>query len=237
MEEDEIWNKLINLGKSTINPEWICEVYSLNLSQDLRYNLAERLGLLGNISWQYISKLIKLHGNKEELIMAAGLSHHKDAKRFLLNLLQDENQLELYLIDSISCWGATLTNNFIKKILKHPSQEIRLSGLDLVEFKLHKLSDEKLLDLLEIILDDFREEIIIKAIKILQRRSSELICIRISKLVTHSSDLIAKKALIALGCIGTKSSRKQLRLLSQSLPKGIRREFAINQLSLQEKYD
>ena len=53
---------------------------------------------------------------------------------------------------------------------------MKIAGLELLKFKAHLLSDFDLLEIAKSPLNDFREEIVIKTLTIIQRRESLDIC-------------------------------------------------------------
>ena len=111
--------------------------------------------------------------------------------------------------------------------------EMRLAGLDLLSFKSHLLNASELLELIKGLLEDFREEVIIQVIKILQRRNEEEIVICISEIASNGTDKVVETALIALGTIGTEQSSLALATLCRELPDKAQREIAKKQLSHQ----
>ncbi len=70
-------------------------------------------------------------------------------------------------------------------------------------------------------------------ISILSRRDSVEISSIIRKLAYEGSDVVAKKAIIALGSIGNKYSEDALTQLTKELPKGDRLDSAKKQLKYQ----
>ena len=230
--EFEIWDRFNNKS-IPICSEWLQTAYSLKLSKELRVLIAERLGLLGNKGWISIKTLIKRNGPQPELINAAGLSHHREARDFLLERLNTEDQLELKTVKALECWGAAIPIMQLKKILNHNSKDMRLAGLSLLAYKSHLLNDIQLLDLVEDLLIDFRQEVVIKTINLLQRRSEDTIINCISKIARNRTDKVAEIAIIALGSIGTKQSALNLEKLSQELEIESHKVMAKRQLSHQ----
>ena len=110
---------------------------------------------------------------------------------------------------------------------------MRLAGLNLLKFKVHLLTAKELLDLMEDTLDDFREEVVIQSIKILQRRDEKLIIDSISKVALNGTDRTVENALMALGAIGTKQSLDSLSQLSRQLVSTTHRKIAQKQISHQ----
>ena len=83
-QEEEIWKYINNSKKNSLSLIWLEKTYSLRLSKELRYAIAEKLGLLNENSWATINKLLQQYGMQPELIHAAGLCHQNDAKKWLL---------------------------------------------------------------------------------------------------------------------------------------------------------
>jgi hypothetical protein len=117
--------------------------------------------------------------------------------------------------------------------LKHPAQQQRLAGLQLLVFRAYTLNDQNLLNLCEPALQDFRDAVVIAAIRLLQRRDGVAIAERLSQLSETDSESIAEAAIRALGCIGTSSSQRCLLEISQSLKDETRRKMAHQQLAQQ----
>tara|TARA_B100000700_G_C14726825_1_gene706449 strand:- start:51 stop:767 length:717 start_codon:yes stop_codon:yes gene_type:complete len=230
--ESEIWDRF---NKKSIPDcsEWLQTAYSLKLSQEVRDLIGERLGLLGNKGWTSIKILIKRNGPQPELINAAGLSHHKEARDLLLERLNTQDQLELRTVKALACWGATIPIKQLKKILNHNSKEMRLAGLNLLGYKSHLLNDIQLLELVEDLIIDFRQEVVIETINLLQRRSEDTIINCISKIARNRTDEVVEIAIIALGSIGTKQSSLNLQELTQELEIESHKTMAKKQLSHQ----
>ena len=171
--EQEIWDRFNNIKPKLIEAKWYEEVYSLELSIELRFAIGERLGLLADKGWEVIKSLIKKYGYQPELIHATGLCHQKEAFDFLLKLLRKEPTPSLDTVKALSCWGALIPISDLKNILKEKSINIRLAGLNLLRFKSHLLNATEILELVDDLLFDFREDVVIEAIKILQRRDEE----------------------------------------------------------------
>ena len=82
-------------------------------------------------------------------------------------------------------------------------------------------------------LDDFREEVVIEVIKILQRRDETIIIKCISQVAMNGTDLTVETALIALGSIGTEESVIALSSLCRHLTNRTHRQMAYKQLTHQ----
>ena len=111
--------------------------------------------------------------------------------------------------------------------------QMRLAGLNLLSFKAHLLTVNELLDIVVDLLDDFREEVVIQVIKILQRRDEVEIIDCISQIARNGTDKIVETALIALGSIGTIQSVESLSKLSQQFVSETHRSIAQKQISHQ----
>ena len=231
--EEQIWDVFNTKKPIAIDPKWLEEIYSLDISTKLRCTIGERLGLFGEKGWESIKFLIDKHGSQPELINAAGLCHHPAAFDFLLRLLRTQNNHEITIVRALACWGAIIPTTDIKKILQANSIKMRLAGLNLLSFKSYLLNASELLELIKGLLEDFREEVIIQVIKILQRRNEEEIVICISEIASNGTDKVVETALIALGTIGTEQSSLALATLCRELPNKTQREIAKKQLSHQ----
>ncbi len=235
-DESLIWKKIETARLKPLEAEWLKDVYSLELSNDLRKIVAESLGLLSKEGWEKIQLLIKENGLQPELIKAAGLCHQTEAKDFLIELVEAQEELDIDVIQALACWGALLSDTILKRILKEPSKEMRLAGLELLLFKSHQLSDTKILCLTKELLNDFRDSVVIKALKILQRRNGRDITLKIGEMAIKGSDLVAKEAIMALSYISTPNSYEMLSKLVNILPPGQRRDLTNKQLSNQYRF-
>ena len=233
IEENNIWDTLNNSKKTKPNAEWLKNAYNPHINIELRQEIALRLGQLSLVGWMKIKDLINTYGNNDELILAAGLTYQDDAKEWLLQNLYNDGNINIKVIEALACWGGTLSIELIKKILVEKSLEIRIAGLELLKFKAHLLSDFELLEITQSLLDDFREEIVIKTITILQRRESLDICIAISDVIKKGSDKSAYYGLMALGSIGTEISKNILLDLVKNLENAQRKELAQKQLNFE----
>ena len=235
IHEDSIWEKLNQSRRVPLEPCWLGEVYSLNLQADLRLAITEQLGLLSNKGWPVLELLIKKAGVQPELIRAAGLCHQTEAKNWLLKLLKEQKQLKLLVLQALACWGGELPITLIRNVLSEKSQPLLLAGLELLKFKVHQLSDELLLDLVQKPLRDFRDPVVLSTIRVLQRRNSAAISSQIAEIAKSGSETTARAALLALSCIATSHSLSTLSNLLDELPQGTLRETAQKQLQLQYK--
>ena len=233
IDEACLWDRLANARKIPLNPTWLGEIFSPSLSDELRFAVAERLGMLAETGWPIIQTLIQQHGVCPELIHAAGLCHQPEAKDWLLTQLNQANDPDALLLNALSCWGAELTLSQFEHILQLPGQAQRLAGLNLLGFKSHQLKAIELLQLCEPALQDWRDPVVISCIRLLQRRDDTLISNRLANLVQAGSDLAAEAALRALGCMATTQSKLALKLLSTELSDQERRTHALRQLKQQ----
>ena len=216
------------------DPLWIEQAYSKSLPYEIRHLLCERLGFLAEKGWASIKSLIKKHGGQPELIYAVGICHQIEARDFLLNQLDEQKDLDINILKALACWGAVLTNSQLELILKSKSQAIRIAGLELLSFKSHLLNETELLELVNEPLKDFRDEVVIKGIKVLQRRNEDAVIDRLKQLALNGSYPIAEQALIALGSIGTKYSSRQISELITQLDIKELQQKAKKQLSVQD---
>ena len=233
IDEATLWDRLANARRIPLNPTWLGEIFSPSLSDELRFAVAERLGMLAETGWPIIQTLIQQHGVCPELIHAAGLCHQPEAKDWLLTQLNQANDPDALLLNALSCWGAELTLSQFEHILQLPGQAQRLAGLNLLGFKSHQLKAIELLQLCEPALQDWRDPVVIACIRLLQRRDDTLISNRLANLVQAGSDLAAEAALRALGCMATTQSKLALKLLSTELSDQERRTHALRQLKQQ----
>ena len=233
IDEATLWDRLANARRIPLNPTWLGEIFSPSLSDELRFAVAERLGMLAETGWPIIRTLIQQHGIQPELIHAAGLCHQPEAKDWLLTQLNQSNDPDAFLLNALSCWGAELTYSDFQHILQLPSQAQRLAGLNLLSFKSHQLQANELLQLCESTLQDWRDPVVIACIRLLQRRDDIAISTRLSILVQEGSDAVTEAALRALGCMATTHSKMALKSLSVELTNQERREQAVRQLQQQ----
>jgi hypothetical protein len=233
IDEASLWDRLSNARKIPLNPTWLGEIFSPSLSDELRFAVAERLGMLAETGWPMIQTLIHQYGICPELIHAAGLCHQPEAKDWLLTQLNQSKDPDALLLNALSCWGADLTLSQFEHILQLPGQAQRLAGLNLLGFKSHQLQAIELLQLCEPALQDWRDPVVIACIRLLQRRDDILISSRLTNLVQAGSDAAAEAALRALGCMATTHSKLALKLLSTELTNPERRTHAMRQFQQQ----
>ena len=234
--ELEICEKITNSKRSPLHIEWLVFAYDPKLSKEIRKLIAEQIGLLASKGWLSIKSLIKSYGLQEELIFAAGLTNQREARDWLIQLLSEETEMRIAVLHALAPWGASLDIKLIKNMLAEPSQEVKLAALDILHFKAYKLNSNELLEITNEVINDFRDVIVIAAIKILQRRDEVEITDAIAKIVSLGSDNTAKQALMALGSIGTKYSYEMLITLSNTLINPTRRSIAKKQLQHQYRF-
>ena len=233
IDETVLWDRLANARRVPLNPAWLGEIFSPSLSDELRFAVAERLGMLAETGWPVINTLIQQHGNRPELIHAAGLCHQPEAKDWLLKQLRGSHHPDAGLLNALSCWGAELTFAQFEQILQLPSQAQRLAGLNLLGFKSHQLQALELVQLCEYALQDWRDPVVIACIRLIQRRDENVVSARLTTLVKEGSDAAAEAALRALGCMATTHSKMALKTLSIELSDPTRRGQAQRQLQQQ----
>ena len=233
LSEQEIRDRF-NKKNIPKDPLWIEQAYSKSLPYEIKLLLCERLGFLADKGWNSIKSLIKRYGRQPELIYAVGICHQIEARDFLLNQLEEQKELDINILKALACWGAVLTNSQLELILKSKSQAIRIAGLELLSFKSHLLNETELLSLIHEPLNDFRDEVVIKVIKVLQRRNENAVIDRLKQLALNGSYPIAEQSLIALGSIGTKYSSRQISELINQLDIQELQQKAKKQLSIQD---
>ena len=237
VDESVLWERFAQSRRAPLEPSWLEEMYSPSLSIDLRRAVCEKLGIFAEQGWPIIQLLLEKHGLEPDLVMAAGLCHQPESRDWLVKQLhrdeQHDDNLQLSLVEALSCWGADVPENIVVDCLNHPAQQQRLAGLQLLIFRAYTLSDQDLLHLCEPALQDFRDPVVIAAIRLLQRRDGVVIAERLSQLSETDSESIAEAAIRALGCIGTSTSQRCLLEISQSLKNEHRRTMACQQLAQQ----
>ena len=233
INESNILDTLNNAKKTKPSAEWLKNAYNPNINYELKKEIANRLGQLSKIGWIKIKDLINTYGNKDELILAAGITYQEDAKEWLLKHLYNDETMNIKVVEALACWGGTLTIELIKNILEDKREQMKIAGLELLKFKAHLLSDSDLLDIAKSPLNDFREEIVIKTLTIIQRRESLDICMAISDVIQKGSDKSAYYGLMALGSIGTEISKNILLDLVKNLKNAQRKELAKKQLNFE----
>ena len=233
--KEEVLREKIYLTRksSSLDPSWLADVYSSSLAEDLRYSISERLGSLGEKGWQHLKRLIDQEGIQPEFIYASGLCYQSEAKDWLFSQLNSKSKFQVETLQALSCWGADFSIQLLKEILSEESQDIRLAGLEILNFKAHQINDELLIEILKEPISDFREAVVLKAIRVLQRRDGIIVCNELAKIVKHSNQKTSDAALIALGSIANRNSIQVLLRLSQSLENGQKKEMAFKQLSQQ----
>lgn len=238
MNEAALWERLTQSRRIPLEPHWLGEIYSPSFSFELRRAICEKLGMLSEQGWPFIEQLIQQFGPLPDLVMAAGLCHQPQARDWLLNQLSncDSNENTLCILEALTCWGADVNHDMVQNCLNHPNQNYRLAGLQLLSFRAHILSDEEILTSCAEPLNDFRDPVVIAAIRVLQRRDGSTISDQLATLCSHGSEQVAAAALRALGCIATAYSQRCLLKLSQSLENPSRKQLACQQLQQQFRF-
>ena len=233
--KEEVLREKIYLTRKTSShvPSWLADIYSTSLAKDLRYLIAERLGWLGAKGWYHLKRLIDQEGIQPEFIYASGLCYQSEAKDWLFSQLNSKSKFQVETLQALSCWGGDFPIQLLKNILSEESQAIRLAGLEILKFKAHQINDELLIEILKEPISDFREAVVLKAIRVLQRRDGIIVCNELAKIVKRSHEKTSDAALIALGSIANTNSIQVLLRLSQSLENGQKKEMALKQLSQQ----
>ena len=104
IEESNIWDTINNAKKTKPSAEWLKTAYNPNINFELRQEIAIRLGQLSKVGWIKIKDLLKTYGNKDELILAAGLTYQDDAKEWLLNHLYSDDTMNIKVVEALACW-------------------------------------------------------------------------------------------------------------------------------------
>ena len=233
--EAEIWDELHTKRRKPMDTEWLYEHYSINISRELKTIICEQLGQQQDEGWQKIKTLIKSHGVQLEFIRAAGLCHQKEAFRWLLSLMADQQWHVDYgdIAESLACWGAEIPEHVLTGCILHHNQKVQLAGLSMLNFRSYRLSAKELLNYCDMALQRNIDSINLEVIRILQRRDEDQISERLYKLCTEGSDATSLSALKALGCMNSATSRQCLKRLSETLSERHKKELAVKQLSQQ----
>ena len=124
-DESVLWERLAQSRRAPLEPSWLGENYSPSLSIDLRRAICEKLGMLAERGWPIIQFLLQEHGLEPDLVMAAGLSHQPESRDWLVQQLhsgeQHDDNLQLSLVQALSCWGADVPQNIVCLLYTSPS--------------------------------------------------------------------------------------------------------------------
>ena len=215
--ESEILEILNGLGSKKLDLDILFSFYSLELSYEIRKIIAEKIGMQEREGYFLIEKMIKKFGLKVEFIEALKLTNEKDAKDLLLKNLYQNNKLNIHIINALEPWGAEIELKLIKEIFDICETEFWIAGLNILHFKAHQLTDEKLLSFIYQIkiYDNFK--INYKIISILKRRESEIVCKLLYKYSLNKELEIAKYAIFSLGSIWNDNSFEQLSKLEREI--------------------
>lgn len=238
--ESEILEILNGLGSKKLDLDILFSFYSLELSYEIRKIIAEKIGMQEREGYFLIEKMIKKFGLKVEFIEALKLTNEKYAKDLLLKNLYQNNKLNIHIINALEPWGAEIELKLIREIFDICETEFWIAGLNILHFKAHQLTDEKLLSFIYQIkiYDNFK--INYKIISILKRRESEIVCKLLYKYSLNKESEIAKYAIFSLGSIWNDNSFEQLSKLENEIKdpsllkciknqKVISNQFLINQ--------
>ena len=232
--EAEIWKYLHIKRRGAIDAQWLLDQYSMDISQELRTILCEKLGQQQDQGWNKIKILINRYGIQRELIHAAGLCHQKEAFSWLLSLIFDQNEVFYCdIAESLACWGAEIPDQVLMEVMLHDNPKVKIAGLSMLNFRSYQLSAEELLDYCELALENNQDVLNLEVVRLLQKRDEPLITERLFKLCSEGSDATVNSALKALVCINSSKSRECLRLLTDTLVDHEQKEFALKQLSQQ----
>ena len=215
--EFEILEILNGLGSKKLDLDILFSFYSLELSYEIRKIIAEKIGMQEREGYFLIEKMIKKFGLKVEFIEALKLTNEKYAKDLLLKNLYQNNKLNIHIINALEPWGAEIELKLIREIFDICETEFWIAGLNILHFKAHQLSDEKLLSFIYQIkiYDNFK--INYKIISILKRRESEIVCKLLYKYSLNKESEIAKYAIFSLGSIWNDNSFEQLSKLEREI--------------------
>lgn len=215
--ESEILEILNGLGSKKLDLDILFSFYSLELSYEIRKIIAEKIGMQEREGYFLIEKMIRKFGLKVEFIEALKLTNEKYAKDLLLKNLYQNNKLNIHIINALEPWGAEIELKLIKEIFDICETEFWIAGLNILHFKAHQLTDEKLLSFIYQIkiYDNFK--INYKIISILKRRESEIVCKLLYKYSLNKESEIAKYAIFSLGSIWNDNSFEQLSKLEREI--------------------
>ena len=215
--EAEILEILNGLGSKKLDLDILFSFYSLELSYEIRKIIAEKIGMQEREGYFLIEKMIRKFGLKVEFIEALKLTNEKYAKDLLLKNLYQNNKLNIHIINALEPWGAEIELKLIREIFDICETEFWIAGLNILHFKAHQLTDEKLLSFIYQIkiYDNFK--INYKIISILKRREIEIVCKLLYKYSLNKESEIAKYAIFSLGSIWNDNSFEQLSKLELSL--------------------
>ena len=215
--DSEILEVLNGLGSKKLDLDILFSFYSLELSYEIRKIIAEKIGMQEREGYFLIEKMIKKFGLKVEFIEALKLTNEKDAKDLLLKNLYQNNKLNIHIINALEPWGAEIELKLIREIFDICETEFWIAGLNILHFKAHQLTDEKLLSFIYQIkiYDNFK--INYKIISILKRRESEIVCKLLYKYSLNKESEIAKYAIFSLGSIWNDNSFEQLSKLEREI--------------------
>ena len=215
--ESEILEILNGLGSKKLDLDILFSFYSLELSYEIRKIIAEKIGMQKREGYFLIEKMIRKFGLKVEFIEALKLTNEKYAKDLLLKNLYQNNKLNIHIINALEPWGAEIELKLIREIFDICETEFWIAGLNILHFKAHQLTDEKLLSFIYQIkiYDNFK--INYKIISILKRRESEIVCKLLYKYSLNKESEIAKYAIFSLGSIWNDNSFEQLSKLEREI--------------------
>ena len=215
--ESEILEILNGLGSKKLDLDILFSFYSLELSYEIRKIIAEKIGMQEREGYFLIEKMIRKFGLKVEFIEALKLTNEKYAKDLLLKNLYQNNKLNIHIINALEPWGAEIELKLIREIFDICETEFWIAGLNILHFKAHQLTDEKLLSFIYQIkvYDNFK--INYKIISILKRRESEIVCKLLYKYSLNKESEIAKYAIFSLGSIWNDNSFEQLSKLEREI--------------------
>ena len=215
--ESEILEVLNGLGSKKLDLDILFSFYSLDLSFEVRKIISEKIGMQERKGYFLLKKMIKNFGLRVEFIEALKLTNDKEAKDLLLKNLYQKNNLNIHIIKALEPWGGEIELNLISEIFDICETEFWIAGLNILHFKAHQLTDEKLLSLINQIKIYDNLKINFKIISILKRRESEIVCKLLYKYSLNKELEIAKYAIFSLGSIWNDNSFEQLSKLENEI--------------------
>jgi len=147
--ESEILEVLNGLGSKKLDLDILFSYYSLKLSFEIRKVIAEKIGMQERKGYFLLEKMIKKFGLKVEFIEALKLTTEKDAKDLLLKNLYQNNKFNIHIINALEPWGGEIELKLIREIFDICEIDFWIAGLNILHFKAHQLTDEKLLSFID----------------------------------------------------------------------------------------
>lgn len=237
LEEAALSERLGRWRRQPLSLEELSNLLPRVCDPSLALSLAERLGMAGPEAIDWILPLCQSQGITRPLIRALGICHHPQACEQLLAWLPNAGVLEPEVLEALGCWGNLIDITIIEDALRAPGQSHRLAGLTLLTFRNRSLEASEVLRLTTPLLEDFRSEVVIATIKLLQRRNEPVVLEAISSRISPDAlPGVAETALQALGCIGSLESCQHLLALRSQLAGTVLEEPLERQLKAQIRH-